>query len=56
MATLLVQSAEALALESGLEELYVFTEIPQIYIGLRWERLKEDSNGHVLRKTLRDDA
>ena len=56
IARLLVQRAETLAIESQLEELYVFTKIPQLYLSLDWEALSEDENGHVLRKGLRSDA
>lgn len=55
IAALLIQRAETLAAASHLEELFVFTKIPQLYGSLDWQPMTEDVNGHVFRKELRGD-
>lgn len=48
----LIQAAEELVARIGIEELYVYTDIPGIYQKLDWEVLGTAGNNEILKKRL----
>ena len=52
IASKLVQAAESEARLSGQNELYVYSEYPELYVKLGWHVEKDDGKSSVLKKVL----